>query len=69
VRAAVGPEGLVIEVENSGELAEPRPDSTQVGLSNARERLRVLYGGRASLQLAKREGGRVAATVLIPRMA
>jgi two-component sensor histidine kinase len=69
VRASVGPQGLVLEVENTGCLAQPRPDSTQIGLNNTRERLRVLYGGRASFQLASREGGRVAATVLIPTTA
>jgi hypothetical protein len=35
-------------------------------LKNARERLRLIYGDRASLSLTNGDG-RVAATVLIPR--
>jgi sensor histidine kinase YesM len=35
-------------------------------LANIRERLRILYGGRASFELKSRNG-RVAASVLIPR--
>ncbi|MGH9396535.1 MAG: sensor histidine kinase [Terriglobia bacterium] len=62
------PEGdtLRIEVENTGALGERQTDSTQVGLANARERLRILYGERASLQLAPCGERHVAATILIP---
>jgi sensor histidine kinase YesM len=66
IRAAVEKDSLAIEVVNTGRLAESKPESTQVGLKNTRERLRILYGGRASLELANRNGD-VAATVLIPR--
>jgi LytS/YehU family sensor histidine kinase len=67
IRASIGSEGLLIEVQNTGQLVEPRPGSTQVGIKNARERLRLLYGERASLKLVNRDGERVAATVLIPK--
>ena len=67
VRAAIEGEALAIEVVNSGRIAEPAAGGTQVGLANTRERLRILYGGRASLELRNREPGQVAATVLIPR--
>ncbi len=67
VRAAIEGDALVIEVVNTGRLSEPKPGSTQVGLANARERLRILYGDRASLELRNRDGCRVAATALIPR--
>jgi hypothetical protein len=56
---------LVLEVENTGRLADPGPDATRVGLANARERLRILYGDRAQLDLTERNG-RVAATLRIP---
>jgi LytS/YehU family sensor histidine kinase len=65
IRAGVEGGQLRIEVENTGSLAEPRKDSTQVGLANARERLRILYGDDARLQLAA-SAGRVTATVSIP---
>jgi hypothetical protein len=68
IRAVLKPGALVVEVENPGQLAEAAPEATQLGLANVRERLRILYGERASLQLQNRDG-RVAATVLIPRVA
>jgi LytS/YehU family sensor histidine kinase len=67
IRAATQGDMLVLEVVNTGRIGEPQPGSTQVGLANACERLRILYGSRARLELQNREGGRVAATVLLPR--
>ena len=55
-----------LEVENTGSLSEPKPGTTQVGLGNTRERLRILYGARAHLDLRNGDG-RVTATVVIPR--
>jgi hypothetical protein len=69
IQASMRQNELVLYVENTGELSEPKPGGTQVGLKNARERLRLLYGDRASLSLINHEDGRVAATVLIPRTA
>jgi sensor histidine kinase YesM len=63
IRAAVQPDGMVVEVENTGQLGESEPG---IGLANTRERLRILYGGRASFELENRGGNRVAATVRIP---
>jgi two-component system sensor histidine kinase AlgZ len=69
IRASLESKSLLIEVINTGRLMDPKPGSTQVGLNNTRERLRILYGDRASLRLENRDGGRVAATVLIPTTA
>ena len=55
---------LALEVDNPGRIEEGRARSG-VGLANARNRLRLLYGGRASLRLENRDG-RVAATVVVP---
>jgi hypothetical protein len=68
IRAVLKPSALAVEVENPGQLAEASPEATQLGLANVRQRLRILYGDRASLKLENRDG-RVAATVLIPRVA
>ena len=67
VRAAIEGDSLRVQVENSGRLAEPKPGGTGVGLGNTRERLRILYGDRAHLDLRNGDG-RVTATLLIPRM-
>jgi len=67
IRAAAHNGSLILEVENAGELTDSRTSDTQVGLNNIRERLRILYGDRASLALRNGEGGRVVATVQIPK--
>jgi hypothetical protein len=53
-------------VVNTGELAHSNGDGAKVGLKNTRERLRILYGGRTSLEL-QNGGGVVTATVRIPK--
>jgi two-component system sensor histidine kinase AlgZ len=68
IRAAARNGTLVLEVENTGELTDSRSTDTQVGLNNIRERLRILYGDRASLALRNSEGGHVVATVQIPKV-
>jgi hypothetical protein len=55
---------LHIRVTNTGRIA-PRNDSTRVGLANARERLRLLYGDRASLAL-RDDGASVIAELALP---
>ena len=66
IRAGVVGDSMVMEVENPGQIAGSAPEATQLGLSNIRERLRIVYNGRAGFELKNRDG-RVAATVLIPR--
>ncbi|MEX2299835.1 MAG: histidine kinase [Bryobacterales bacterium] len=66
VRARIRQQLLVIEVENSGHLHGSQSDGAGVGLLNARQRLRLLYGERAGLCLAGGENGRVKASVEIP---
>ena len=56
---------LVLQVENTGQLAAEENRLPRLGLNNIRERLRILYAGRACLELANRDGS-VAATVRIP---
>lgn len=68
IRASLDNGSLRIAVENEGVLIEPDSSSTQIGLTNARERLRILYGDRATLQLTPGSNGRVAATLLIPQI-
>jgi LytS/YehU family sensor histidine kinase len=66
IRAVLHEAQLRIEVENTGHLNPRRSASTQVGLANARERLRILYADRASLTLSASGQEFVKATILIP---
>ena len=62
---------LRIQVTNPGELAAPAagpPASTGVGLRNAAERLRLLFGERATLQLRAAAPGLVVAEAAIPSL-
>ena len=68
IRAESDSAATKIEVENTGQLNSEKHDASEsngVGLANTRERLRLLYGDRASLEL-REAAGRVVATVLIP---
>jgi sensor histidine kinase YesM len=66
IRAAVDGDSLRVDVENTGSISGSINGSTRVGLSNTRERLRILYGDRAQVDLRTGDG-RVTATVIIPR--
>ena len=68
IRARVVGDVMMLEVENPGQVSEAGTEGTQLGIANIRERLRILYSGRAQFEL-KNRGGRVAATALIPRTA
>lgn len=66
VRAHIESEELRLHVENSGVLQSPEPDPTRLGLANARERLQLLYGGRATISLASRPLDIVTAEIHLP---
>lgn len=66
IRASIRNGALALEIVNSGQLSAPNERSTQIGISNARERLRLLYGEQASLRLENRDPANVAAMVSIP---
>lgn len=57
---------LVITVENTGRLVPSPAGSTRVGLANLRERLRVLHGAKATLEVGETPTNTVRATVRIP---
>ena len=66
IRAVIRNGALAMEIVNSGQLSAPAEGATQIGLANARERLRLLYGERATLRLENRDTSTVAAMVSIP---
>jgi sensor histidine kinase YesM len=66
IRADVDGARLIVDIENTGQLANAERGATQVGLSNARERLRILYGDTARLDVVNRDDRHVAATLRIP---
>lgn len=57
-------EVLHIQVRNTGKLHIAK-DSTQLGLKNVKQRLKLLYGDKASFSL-KKEGEEVVADIRIP---
>ena len=64
LKTEVGENELIIQVRNTGSL-QLNNDSTQVGLKNIRQRLRLLFGGRASFSL-KEVNKEVVAQIKIP---
>jgi signal transduction histidine kinase len=66
IRATALADGVLVEVENTGQIMPPKAGATQVGLANIRERLRILYGDAVSLDLRSHDGNRVVASVVIP---
>jgi LytS/YehU family sensor histidine kinase len=59
---------LHLRVDNPCPHPRPRPPAGEgVGLRNATERLRLLFGARASLRLQFPDPGRAAAEVRLPR--
>lgn len=66
IRAAIEGGRLALAVENGGRLAPSDAAGQGIGMRIARDRLRLLYADRASLELAERDGRTVAATVQIP---
>ncbi len=65
IEAKTGNGGVIVTVSNSGSLKPPAADAG-FGLDNARERLRLLFGGAATLALTD-AGGVTTAAVQIPR--
>ncbi len=57
---------LRVEDDGVGPADEVPANGTGVGLQNVAQRLRTLYGEKASVRLEPREGGGSRATVLIP---
>jgi len=57
---------LHVEVTNTGRLSDTTASSSAVGLENARERLRLMYGDCASLSLSAADEFTVCAEVVIP---
>ena len=65
VDSQVESRAVKIQVRNSGQLREDA-GSTRLGLDNARERLRLLYGNAASLVLRNYDSDSVVAEISIP---
>jgi LytS/YehU family sensor histidine kinase len=57
---------LLLTIEDDGVGFGEATSGSGIGLTNIRERLAQLYGGRAELRLAARPGGGVVATLSLP---
>jgi LytS/YehU family sensor histidine kinase len=58
---------LVIEIENPRSTAVPPADSTGFGLASARERLRLVYGDRAALDVDLSAPDRAKVRLVVPQ--
>jgi len=65
VEAVLEEDATVIRVLNSGTLPDD-PRTGRVGMQNLRERLRLLYGDRATLELRAADAERVLAELRVP---
>jgi LytS/YehU family sensor histidine kinase len=66
IRAFQKDDMLILEVENPRPQAVTSAAHTGVGLSNARDRLQLLFGGRASLDLDLSKPALATARLRIP---
>ena len=66
IRAGVEAGRLALEVRNSPAKPPPVPPGSGVGLQNARERLRLMFGGDAALDLDFSEPNVAVARVTVP---
>jgi sensor histidine kinase YesM len=67
IAAELQPDGLVLTVENARpRVAAEDLDSDSIGLRNSAERLRLLFGPRASLDLDVSRSDSAVARVCIP---
>jgi len=57
---------LRVEVTNTGRLSDATEGSSAIGLGNARERLRLMYGDSAALTLGAVDESKVRAEFVIP---
>jgi len=65
IKAHVFEEQLLVEIINTGQLAQAPSSGTGIGLRNASERLRLLFGS-SSLQLLNKTPDSVSASFAIP---
>ncbi|MBK7946373.1 MAG: histidine kinase [Flavobacteriales bacterium] len=56
ISAQRGLETLVLSVRNSGHYEQGKVNGTGIGLRNTRRRLELIYGGKASIHIANRDG-------------
>ena len=66
IRCAIDEDNLLVDVTNTGRLAKPEPKNSGIGLQNATDRLKLLFGNLADLQLMNLNENMVKASFSIP---
>ncbi|GAB3089741.1 sensor histidine kinase [Lysobacter terrae] len=66
IRARGGDDGVSITVADDGEGFNAQSSGTGIGLKNVRERLQLVFGGKASLAVVANFPSGVAATISVP---
>ncbi|MEO6155762.1 MAG: sensor histidine kinase, partial [Thermomonas sp.] len=70
IRARPGEDGIVaVTVADDGEGLNTKNSGTGIGLKNVRERLRLMFGGKAALAVIANFPTGVAATITVPAVA
>ncbi len=65
IHASIQDHQLHLTVENTGQLAI-NPDSIQIGLTNAQERIRIIFGDAGSLKIYNSSSTTVIAEIMFP---
>lgn len=66
LKAKVDEEKLLVEIANTGELSLNRNGKTGIGLKLSGQRLKLLYGARARLDISS-QGDKVIASLMLPQ--
>jgi LytS/YehU family sensor histidine kinase len=66
IAAQIAGEELIIQISNPRPITAPVRSAQGTGLKNSSARLRLLFGGRASLQLDLSRPGEATAEVRVP---
>lgn len=61
-------DNLVVEVINTGQLQEKNTEITGIGLQNAAERLKLLFGQLATLSVVNKDEHHVEASFTVPKL-
>ncbi len=66
ISAKVEADKLIVAIRNSGQIVEEARRNEGYGLINTQKRLKLIYGGQASLSITNEDAGTVLAQITLP---